>query len=302
MTAPVRVGLVGAGPWAEVFTAPLLTGTPHLALAGVWARRPAAAAAVAGRCDVPVFATFEELLDACEAVAFNVPPDVQAGLALRAARAGKHLMLEKPLALDLERARAVADAVGAAGVASQLMLTLRYSAPVREWLADVAAHRVAALRASMVSSLAGSPFATPWRLEPRGALFDLGPHALDLLDAAGGPIEAVAAFERDGVSAITTHHAGGVTGQLVLSLATPGASGGFRAEAITDGGVRELVDPLPADGMATLHDTIAAEFARAVRDGWSQPLGTGRGLHLQRVIAAVEAALAGRSGEPVRIL
>ena len=37
-------------------------------------------------------------LDAVDGVAFAVPPDVQAPIAVAAARAGKHLMLEKPLA------------------------------------------------------------------------------------------------------------------------------------------------------------------------------------------------------------
>lgn len=291
MTAPVRVGLAGAGPWAEAFTAPLLTGTPHLALAGVWARRPDAAAALAARYGVPAFGSFDELLDACAAVAFTVPPAVQGELAPRAARAGKHLLLEKPLAATPDAARAVADAVADAGVASQLMLTLRYAARVRGWLADLAPHRVAVLRASMVGTLEGSAFATPWRLEPRGVLYDLGPHALDLLDAAGGPIEAVAATERDGVLAITTHHADGATGQLVLSLGTPGARGGLRAEVITDAGVLDLVDPLPAEGADALRATIAGEFARAVGEGWRQPLDAGRGLRVQRLITAVDAAL-----------
>ena len=40
------------------------------------------------------------------------------------------------------------------------------------------------------AALPGSPFATPWRIE-RGALLDLGPHVLDLMDAAMGPIERI---------------------------------------------------------------------------------------------------------------
>ncbi len=40
-----------------------------------------------GKHGAPSFERIEELFDACEAVAFSVPPDVQADLAARAARA-----------------------------------------------------------------------------------------------------------------------------------------------------------------------------------------------------------------------
>ena len=40
--AMIRVGLVGAGPWAGLFTAPMLASAPGLSLAAVWARRASA--------------------------------------------------------------------------------------------------------------------------------------------------------------------------------------------------------------------------------------------------------------------
>ena len=129
------MGLVGAGPWAEMVHAPMLAAGPNTRLAGVWARRPEAAA----RFGAPVFERIEELFDNCEAVAFSVPPAVQAELGVRAAKAGKALLLEKPLAADLEGARRLAEAVAEAGVASQMVLTWRYSAATRAFLARVSA-------------------------------------------------------------------------------------------------------------------------------------------------------------------
>src|SRR3954464_11622279 len=99
---PVETGLVGAGPWAEQFHAPLLAAGPETRLAGVWARRPEAAQALAARFGVPAFSDYARLLDRCEAVAFAVPPDVQAEMAARAALAGAAVFLDKPLALTLE--------------------------------------------------------------------------------------------------------------------------------------------------------------------------------------------------------
>ncbi|MGH9299977.1 MAG: Gfo/Idh/MocA family protein, partial [Acidimicrobiales bacterium] len=100
MQAPLPVGLVGAGPWASVAHAPMLAAGPHTELAGIWARRPEAAEELARRHGTRAFGELDALLEACEAVAFAVPPDVQPELAARAARAGKAILLEKPLALS----------------------------------------------------------------------------------------------------------------------------------------------------------------------------------------------------------
>lgn len=40
---PVRVGLIGAGPWARDMHAPMLAAGPETVLTAVWARRPDAA-------------------------------------------------------------------------------------------------------------------------------------------------------------------------------------------------------------------------------------------------------------------
>ena len=100
----LRVGLVGAGPWAEMFHAPMLAAGPRTSLAAVWARRPEAAEELATSYGAPHVSSFDDLLEACDAVAFAVPPSVQAELAPRAAQADKHLLLEKPLAFTLPEA------------------------------------------------------------------------------------------------------------------------------------------------------------------------------------------------------
>ena len=111
VSEPVRVGLVGAGPWASIMHGPMLAAGPETRLSGVWARRPEAAAALAADLGTVAAGSFDELLDGCDAVAFAVPPQVQAELGVRAAQAGKALLLEKPIALDLAGAQRLADAV-----------------------------------------------------------------------------------------------------------------------------------------------------------------------------------------------
>ena len=66
-----------------------------------------------------------------------MPPDVQNAIAIRAARAGKHLLLEKPVGTSVADADRLAEAVRQAKVASVVFFTARFRADVRAWLADV---------------------------------------------------------------------------------------------------------------------------------------------------------------------
>ncbi len=169
----------------------VLAAGPETRLAAVWARRAEAAHETAAPYGAHVAGGFEELLDRCEAVAFAVPPAVQAELAPLAARRGKALLLEKPLGPDLAAARRVADAVAEAGVVSQLVLTKRYHPVTRAFLAAARDAEVSGARSCYLhGAFLGGEFATGWRLE-QGALLDLGPHLLDLLDAAVGPVKAI---------------------------------------------------------------------------------------------------------------
>src|SRR4249919_1627550 len=232
MLGPVtlRVGLVGAGPWAGMFHAPMLAAGPQTSLAAVWARRPEAAAALASSYDVQHTTSFDDLLDACDAVAFAVPPPVQAVLAPRAAQAGKHLLLEKPLGFTLEEAEGIAAAADAAGVQSLLVLRNRFTAEGRAFVANARQGGAIGAMARFVSgaALAGNPFATPWRVE-LGAMFDLAPHAIDLLDAALGPVTRVTGVG-DPVRwlGLTLEHEGGAVSQVALSITAPGESAPFR--------------------------------------------------------------------------
>lgn len=294
----IKVGLVGAGPWAGMFHAPMLSNAPGIELSVIWSRRPEAAQALAAQYGAVAARTFDELLQACDAVAFTVPPDVQAALAPVAARAGKHLLLEKPLAFTVEDAEAIAKAADAAGVATQLVLTNRYTTPVRQFLRALDDVTVRYVRTGFVSggALAGSPFATPWRQAVGSAVLDVGPHALDLADAAGGRVTELLAAESGGVVAISTGHAGGAVGQVTLSVTTPNARGPLEGVALTDNGRLVLGDPT-SQPAADVQRTIADEFVRTVAGALEQPLDGHRGVRIQRLLAAVAESI--RTGGPV---
>ncbi|GGN88910.1 hypothetical protein GCM10011579_083090 [Streptomyces albiflavescens] len=281
---PVRVGLVGAGPWARAVHARVLAAGPETLLTSVWARRPEAARETAVPYAAAVAATFEELLDDCEAVAFAVPPAVQAELAARAAKAGKALLLEKPIALDLLSAQRLVDAVDAAGVVSQLVLTNRYHPVTREFLkAAQRVDHVGARSCCLSGAFLGGDFATPWRLE-HGALLDLGPHILDLLDAALGPIVRVrgAGDVRRWIE-LTCEHESGAVSQASLSGSVELERGITRVELF--GRHPELVFDSGALDHEESWPVLRREFATAVRTGQSGTLDARRGLYLQTLMA-----------------
>jgi predicted dehydrogenase len=293
----VAVGLVGAGPWAEMLHAPMLAGGPETTLAGVWARRPEAARALAGAHGSRAVGSLEELWDVCEAVAFAVPPDVQAELGVAAARAGKHLLLDKPVALTVAAAEELAGAVDEAGVVSQMVLTNRYSPLGREFLAEADGFETVGARCASLSGalLADSPFSTPWRRR-HGALLDVGPHLFDLLEGAMGSIEELSG-RGDPLRwvSLTCRHAEGQVSEVSMSLSLPLAETVF--ECVLYGPAGALAYQRPPDPATALADLAAAgatlrkEFAEAVTSGIPSTLDVHRGVALQRLIDVAARSL-----------
>lgn len=283
----MRIGLVGAGPWARETHAPALTTHPGVDFVGGWARDPAAAAEVFPRA----FDSPAALFDAVDAVAFAVPPNVQAPLAAQAARAGKHLILDKPIALDVDGAVALTEAVEAARVRSIVAFTRRFAPETREFLVRAAELGPIAAEAQWLSgaALSGKFAASTWRQE-EGALFDVGPHVLDLLDAVAGPIAGVDAARYDAGSDTWTAqlaHAGGAASTVSLSLRTPVLPTVMRVSAHSAQGlaVLENRDTPSTECFRVLLD----EFLTAIATGVDHPLDVRRGLELQRVIAQIRA-------------
>ncbi|AWS44892.1 Gfo/Idh/MocA family protein [Streptosporangium sp. 'caverna'] len=284
-TTPVEVGLIGAGPWARTMHARMLAAGPETRLAAVWARRASAAREVAEPYGAVVAGTLEELFDRCEAVAFAVPPAVQAELAVRAAKAGKALLLEKPLGPDLASARAVAVAVADAGVVSQMVLTKRYHPSTRDFLRRAAQLEITGARSCYLhGAFLGGEFATDWRLE-QGALLDLGPHLLDLLDAAIGPIAGIRGTgdPRRWVE-LTCEHENGAVSQASLSGSVLLPRARTRIELLGPAG--ELVFDTSEIDHEECWPILRAEFAAAVRSGRSGELNAARGLRLQELLDA----------------
>jgi predicted dehydrogenase len=276
-------GLVGTGYWADVAHAAGIAAHSQAELVGVWGRDPAKAAALAAKHGVRVFGDLDELIAAVDAVAFSVPPNAQAELALPAAEAGRALLLEKPLALSVEAAERLVDAVRAPTV---VFFTFRLDPGLAAWYREEVDGRSwdggsALYLASIFEP--GNPFGeSVWRRE-RGGLWDVGPHALSALLPALGKVERVMAVRgpRDEVHLALAHESGAAS-SAALSLTAPadvnevvfwGAEGAARRP---DAGNVDRIAAYGAaiDALLTGETTFDARF----------------GLEVVRVLAAAEAA------------
>jgi predicted dehydrogenase len=265
---PLRFGLVGTGYWARTVHAPALSSADGIELSAVWGRNPRAAAELAAGYQATAFQDLGTFLDAVDGVAFAVPPDVQAPIAAAAARAGRHLLLEKPLALSEAEADELVAAADQGQVASVVFFTLRFRAPMRSWLGEVTARGgwtggVADWFGS--SLLESSPFNTPWRRD-KGALWDVGPHVVSLLWAALGPVVSVTADAGlADVSHLILHHQGGASSTATVTQTAGTAAAGFEAYLWGEPG-RSVAPAASGDATEPLR-TALAELVSNVRQG-----------------------------------
>jgi predicted dehydrogenase len=294
----MRFGVLGTGFWAKEVHVATLATHPSAELIGVWGRDVAKAKAVGAEFDVPGFADVDDLLAQVDAVAIALPPHVQAPLAERAATAGKHLLLEKPIALDVAGADRVVAAVRDAGVASVVFFTFRFQTATSTWLTQAARMALAGGAGSWLSSLAGSPFdASPWRRD-HGALWDIGPHALSVLVPALGPVVAVQAGAglRDTVHLVLTHESG-TASTVTLSHTVAPLSAGIEFFVHGDAGRLVL---LPETGAANADFAVAVdELSAAALTGGAHPCDVAFGRDVVAVLATAARALDSGCREPV---
>jgi predicted dehydrogenase len=218
----LRFGLIGTGFWAATVHAPGLAAHPGTELVGVWGRDPAKCATLAAQYAAQPFSDVDELIGAVEAVAFAVAPDIQSALAVRAAQAGRALLLEKPLALTGKAADRLVEAVRAPTV---VFFTARFDPTVSAWFeTELQGSEWEGGSAVFLSSIfvPGNPFGvSPWRRD-QGALWDVGPHALAWLLPTLGPAEQVEAVRGRGDEVhLALRHATGAASSVTLSLTAP---------------------------------------------------------------------------------
>jgi predicted dehydrogenase len=291
----MRFGLAGTGYWARIAHAAALASTPGVSLAAVWGRNLDAAGTLAAEHGAAGFSDVGAFLDAVDAVAFAVPPDVQAPLAVRAAEAGKHLLLEKPVALSVSDADKLAAAVDAAGVASVVFFTHQFNTEIRAWLADERARGAGGGWSGGVAVWLGaalqpdSPFNTPWRRD-KGGLWDLGPHVVAMLWACLGPVTSVTAVAGGtDVTHLVLRHSGGASSAATVTLSAPAAAAGNNLFVWGEAG-RSVMPATPDDPVDALR-VAALELVASAESGRPHPCDVRFGRDVVRVLADAQAQL-----------
>lgn len=297
----MRFGVLGTGFWAREIHAASLAEHDDAELVGVWGRDLAKAKSVGAEFDVPGYAALDALLAEVDAVSFALPPAVQVPLAIRAAEAGKHLLLEKPIALNVDDADRLVEAVRANGVASVVFFTFRFQPGTAAWLQQAGRTRLAGGQGSWLGSLAGTPFAaSPWRGE-YGALWDIGPHALSLFVPALGPVTAVQAGGGLGDTVhLILHHGSGAASTVSLSHTVAPMSGGIEFFVHGDAGRITLL-PESGPSARAAHAVAVEELTAAAVTGGAHPCDVTFGRDVVAVLAAAQRALESGCRESVHL-
>jgi predicted dehydrogenase len=332
---PVRIGVVGLGWWACDVHIPNFLRVPDARIVGLCSRSREnldRGRALLGDGPTPLlFSSYGELLasDAIDAVVVCTPNSTHASFALEALRAGKHVLVEKPLATDVADCRAVVEEAEHRGLVLQVGVELRYSDVVqtmRRLIDEGAIGQPVAARTHVWRDW-GTPGG--WRADVRqsgGLFFELAIHYIDLLNylaarppawvaAAGGA--RVTGRDIDHTSVLIGYE-GNALGNLSMCLFAAGAreeipievagTEGRLAGEIVGGRVEqwarqgEAEDRSPQRGDAEISGfpgslESAAAFVECVQTG-GRPLADGPGgEELCRVCDAARLSLAA-GGQP----
>lgn len=290
--ARLRVGVVGTAHWAREVHAPGAVRADAADLVAVWGRDPVKAASFAERYEVPAASSLDDLVDQVDVVTFAVPPQVQPQLALPAARAGRHVVLEKPVATTIAEAQELREAVRTGGGLATVFFTRRFVPDLERRLTEAAGEEWRAAQVVWHANFAaeGSPYSgSVWRAEPLAALWDLTPHVLSQLVPLLGQVEDVSAEARSHGVELRTHHASGAYADVSVSLRAPEPADEFRLLR-ADGSELSLTPPRfdAVDAFAHALDRLAA---RVADPSVEEPASLDLGVEATRVIAEAERSL-----------
>ncbi len=337
MRAPTRIGLIGCGLIARRSHLPAFAADPHAELLAVSSGHIATARAAAEQFGVPrVYENWQEVVadPDIDAVSICTPNALHAQITIAAARGGKHVLVEKPMAVTLAEADAMLAATSVAGVVLMVAHNLRfqplYAAAQRE-LAAGAVGRIFSARG--VFGHAGPDEAWGatndwfWREDAAGGgtLIDLGIHMADILRwFVGEPVVEVMAMTAraqkptfaDDNALVLLRFAGGalasmqaswtarpfadrqvvVHGELGHLALDPAAEQPLLLHLQDSAGHRSVVPELPKSGPS---NSLYTHFVRAVREG-VHPNSDGAESResLAVVLAAYESARTGRALRP----
>ena len=314
---PIRFALVGAGNIAKIYVS-AFAQIPNAAVTVVCNRTAATGRPLAEQCGATWVADYQQAVarDDVDAVVVATPSGTHADIAVAAARAGKHLLVEKPLDITLTRVDAIIRAAEAAGVVLACVFPLRFTAGAAKAKAAMDAGRLGRLALADVAVKWYRPqtyYDTSWRgrwvSDGGGALMNQAIHNIDLVQWLAGPVVSVVgrtttlahAMETEDTASAVLTYANGALG--VIQGATscwPGDPArvelhGDQGTIVLEEGrivVWKLADAAPEEEAAML----ALEAAGG--SGAADPMAIGSEKHRRQVVDFIEAI---RSGRPPAI-
>ena len=182
------IALVGLGYYSTDLLAPALQETSHSYLAGIVTGTPEKATRWKARYNIPDkniynYENFDEIAsnDDIDIVYIVLPNSMHAEYTIRAARAGKHVICEKPMASNADECRAMIAACNEAGVQLSIGYRMQYEPTTQELIRIGADRDFGGVR--MVTAGAGYREGRPttWKLKKEmsgGAMMDMGVYSL----------------------------------------------------------------------------------------------------------------------------
>ena len=332
---PLRWGILGCGDIAERTFAPCLLHSPHCELVAVSRRDGARARAFAEKFGVPHWHTEDDALlarDDIDAVVIATPPHVHPAQTMAAAARGKHVLVEKPMALSPAKCRAMNSACRDAGVRLGVAYRRRLFPQVRrlkELIAEGAIGRVTLVRghySGWMDAHPGNP--ADWRVDPAvaggGALMDMGCHRIEVMLNVGGSVSEVTAmvgtlehpWPVEDTGCILLRFSAGALGVHSTTLASPPRHDflqvdGTRGKLVLDpmehwADTVRLVTPdgeqrFPVQPVTAEFQDLAMvdDFVAAVREEREPVCSAEAGLRTQEVIAAAYESSRTRRAVPL---
>jgi predicted dehydrogenase len=194
----IRAASIGLGWWAGELAQAIQAKSDRIRIDSCFSRSEAKRDGFAAKFGTRTHGSFEALLgdDSIDAILVTTPHSLHAEHAIAAARAGKHVFVEKPFTLTAASGRAAAEACSKAGVTLAVGQNRRFSATAQELRRMADGNELGTIL--HIEGNFSSPSAMKWpsdlwrasRVEsPAGGLAGLGVHIIDLMTWLGGRVE-----------------------------------------------------------------------------------------------------------------
>ena len=318
-----QVGLasIGLGWWGNMLAA---AAKQSASLVACYARNPQAREAFAGLHGCRSVGDLAELWadPRIDGVIIATPHGVREAVIREAASAGKHVFVEKPLALTVAEARSCAAAAEAAGVVLQVGHNKRRQTGNRMLKASLEAGELGQLQhveSNISGPLVFKPDLPEWRKDPEdlpaGGMTPLGVHMIDTIHYLAGGVSRVMAMSKrvserldvDDVTAVLLDLKSGPLAYLgtlmasgpVNTVAAFGTEGAAWSEQDGAKFFRQKRGEMGRNESAvSTIDTLAdemAEFVDCIRSGKTPETGAAEGIAVVEVLEAIiESAATGR--------